>query len=81
MAVEQPDMDAGVASPEPGQHRQQEDVQRDLRRRDPQNAALQPAAPEQGFLPRLELLKGRTDVAVQGFSFGSQLHMAVVPKK
>ena len=80
-AVEQFDVNAGVAPPEPGQHRKQEDVQRDLRRRNPQNAAVQPAAPEQRFLPRLKLLKGRADVAVQGFSFGGQLHMAVVPKK
>ena len=40
-----------------------------------------PAAPKQGFLPRLELLKGRADVAVQGLPLGGQLHMAVVPKK
>ena len=56
-------------------------MQRDFRRRNPQYSAVQPAAPEQRFLPRLKLLKGRADVAVQGFSFGGQLHMAVVPKK
>ena len=74
-------MAAGVAPPKLGQYRKQEDVQRNLRCRNPQYSAVQPAAPEQRFLPRLKLLKGRADVAVQGLPFGGQLHMAVVPKK
>ena len=80
-AVEQLDVDAGVASPELGQHRKKENVQRNLRRRDPQNSAVQSAAAKQRFLPRLKLLKGRADVAVQRLPLGGQLHMAVVPKE